>query len=196
MFTKDQEKLAADVTGHYAARRLAGERRCFPLELHDATFRCVVPTIVEGIIVDGAGRYALVPRPERDEVYGGGRLHILGGASNPGTRSMLADAEWMAQTEFGFDNLSYVAGPIAVYTWQVEDNHPFGTPRSEVYVFKAEGKWPENNGVRWFLNGTFPTNDELIIGRFGQMHRRFLQVYHSAIVASSTLRCVDLNLSP
>jgi hypothetical protein len=180
---------------HYADRRRAGEPRCFPLALHKATFGCTVPSIVEAFIVDSATeRYCLVPRPEKDPVFGGGRLHILGGASNPGSKGMLEDAKWMAREEFGFEDLSYVAGPIAVYTWQPSDMHPFGTPRSELYVLRAIGKLPEQSPVNWFKIGERPTVEQMMFYPFGNIHDQFITIFNEALRRKFDCACVDLNM--
>jgi hypothetical protein len=192
MITDQDVERAAEIVLHFARMTVQGERRAYPLPLYEAMMYATVQSVVEGVIIDGA-RYALGRRPAGEKVFGENRLHIIGGCVKPQTKgiSMLGEMAWMARNEYGFGDISHVAGPIATYTWQ-HGEHPIGWPRVELHVFRAIGSIPERPDLVWYPYGQYPAEDEILAGRAGEIHLDFLREFHTWL-ENPQRPCTDLN---
>ena len=196
-FSPEQIQNAVEVIRSFAAQTMTGVPKATPPELYEAIQALTPQPFVEVILIDGKGRYALHRRPKNERHFGANRLHILGGNLKPDRKGMsMADAaREMARAEMGAEDLEYVAGPIASYQWKRGSEHPSGWPNSQVYVMKVVGNLPERQDIVWFDNNALPPEDEVIIGKAGDIHRNFLQVYQSWC-KNPNQPCIDLNERP
>jgi hypothetical protein len=192
LFTDYDVERAAEIIRHFAQMTVQGQRRAYPAPLYEAMMYATVQSVVEGVIIDD-GRYALGRRPPGEVMFGENRLHIIGGCVKPQSNSitMLGEMAWMARHEYGFEDISYVAGPIATYTWQ-RGEHPIGWPRVELHVFRAVGVIPDRPDLAWYPYGKYPSEDEIMMGRPGEIHLQLLREFH-AWLENPQRPCTDLS---
>ena len=188
---------ATEIIRSLAARTMTGEPRAVPYELYEAIQALTPQPVVEVVVIDGKGRYALMRRPLDDKTFGPGRLHVLGGFLKPDRKgiSMVDAGRKMIEDEMGVADAEYVAGPIATRQWTRTIDHPTAWPNSQVYVLKVPGDIPDRDDVVWFDNDKLPTQDEVIICRPGQIHQDFLRVYQEWC-KNPQQPCRDLNEKP
>ena len=178
------------------AAQLSGDRRAIPDEIFEEVGKIVVQPCVEVIVVDG-GKYCLQRRSKDDSGnFGEGRLHIPGGFLKPvnGAGSVACDARWMAHTECGFQDLQYIAGPVAIYRWPME-THKYANPVSLAYVFEPCGIKQQKEGLAWFDIGVLPDRQEVIDGHGGEVHLAILRVFFDSYKKNFQCPCVDLDMN-
>ncbi len=186
-FSEEEINITVGVLRSFAAETIRGKPKALPLELRQAVQALVVEPAVEIIITDEQGRYALVPRPPDDSEankkwYGEQKLHIAGGFLRPnreGAESVgpIGTGIRMAKEDTGLDVVP-VSGPIAMYQWTRTKEHPTGWPLSLAFVFKVVGGTPKEN-IRWFDADSLPTEEELITGNSGRIHRGLIEAYQA-----------------
>lgn len=184
-----------------AEKQRGGDRRVAPQELFFGLKETTVEPAIELVIIDSEGKYCLQRRPPGESVWGAGKLHIIGGflKASPKYPTIMSDGLWMAREECDFENVSYVAGPIAIYRWQNPEEHPFGHPVSMLYVAKMEGPLPNRDDLVWFEPGTVPAEREMIQGpggHGGRIHFMLLRAFNRAALRNFDCACIDLNERP
>ncbi len=181
---------AAALIEHYAAQGEAGVRKSYPLNLHLAMYAGTVQVVDEGFLFDDTFYY-LARRPPNDEHFGARKLHLVGGSARPGWLATPIDnMREMAHEEMGIANIECVSPPIVTYQWTRHVDNPTGSPRSEVRLYRVLDKRVMHPDVAKYPLDELPSPLEIINGRPGVIHLKFIELCLSAL-RSGTYSCTD-----
>lgn len=202
--TKVQDDLRIEHTvaelNATGARALAGDR--FPLDkrvyvAYQGNF--VTPVVESVMMICRPGvqdRYALTRRPPGD-VFGAGRLHVMGGMAKIGPyMTPIANTNKMALDEMGIKQCRLVAACIARHQWRKGVDHPFGYPLSMLDVYETEEEPDPNMDVEVYPIGVRPPIDAMILDRAGVVHAEFIEIFHRWLKTWKQgvyWSCVDMN---